>query len=305
MAAFENDDLIRYVLGNAETPIAKHIEEARATDPELQAKLMLMECFAHGTSAPDETTSKPFLELIAALGMRFHEFLFRRPRVAVTSLLLLLVAGAAYGGWVLATKPLLEDHFLRRSFDSTVWNAPRRHVRQEHGYVKITNRGYLVTQQEFDGPFVLSFRWRWLDLAEDPPYSEDLAVAIRTSGTPRVAWTHEAEDGVRIKFNTFNRNVVISWGTHITPNSFESARGSVPMPSDAWHDIRITDDGAKIAVYVSGPEIPREQSAKPVLEVDCDYSPLNRKIAFYNREMLAWTPHESHITDVLVRSLRP
>src|SRR5262249_4181982 len=155
--------------------------------------------------------------------------------------------------------------------DSTRWSAPRPRVRPDLGFMRLVNRGYLVTEQEFEGPIELRFRWKWIDLAEDPQYSEDLTVALRTTGTPRPNRPYEIEDGVCIRFMTYAGKVSLGRSPPGPTPEFPpgtktiTPEGTVPMPSDVWHDVRITDDGLTIAVYITGPELPQENATKPIL----------------------------------------
>jgi hypothetical protein len=312
MTDFSDDDLIDYVLGTAGERTAE-IERKANADEELAAQISIMSGMI-GREIPGGAKPENLSQSKGRLKLFLRRFagLFRRNLVAAClGIAVMLVASGVWAAWTFRHQPLLEDHFRRRSFDSTRWLAPRPRVRPETGFMRLINRGYLVTKQEFEGPIDLRFKWKWIDLAEDPQYSEDLTVALRTTGTPRAEPSFEIQDGVTIRFMTYDGKVRVSppppGPTPDNPPESQTAtrKGSVPMPSDAWHDVRITDDGLTIAVYITGPELPAENATKPIIKVAWPHPTKGHQIAFYNRELLSFASHESHITDVVVRKLDP
>ncbi len=76
------------------------------------------------------------------------------------------------------------------------------------------------------------------------------------------------------------------------------------MPAEAWHHIRITDDGNEIAVLITGPAISQKQGGQPVLRVRCPDESPRRYVAIYNRELIAEAPQESRNDNVVIRALR-
>lgn len=312
MIEFSDDDLIDYVLGTAGKR-APEIARRESEDEELAAQISIMAAMI-GRESPGRTRNEADCQTpnrLRHLLRRVRDLLRRNLVAACLGVVLLICAGGVWAAWSIVNQPLLEDHFRRRSFDSLRWLAPRPRVKPEMGFMRLINRGYLVTQQEFEGPIDLRFRWKWIDLSENPKYSEDLVVALRTTGVPSDNRAFEITDGVCIRFVTYEGIVRIALpppapSPEDPPESIRvTPRGSVPMPSDAWHDVRITDDGLTIAVYITGPELPPENAKKPILKVAWAPPTKGHQIAFYNRELLAFSSHESHITDVVVRKLDP
>ncbi|CAN5392266.1 hypothetical protein BH10PLA2_BH10PLA2_23690 [soil metagenome] len=312
MSSFTDDELIDYVIGK-DGARGDEIAVAAAADEELAAQLALMRMMS-GRPVIKFPVDAPPAEIVS--GIRALAVDWKRHRrktlvAAAVAAIVTFVAGGVWAGWSYLHRPLLEDHFLRRTFDSLRWAAPRPQVRPEYVYIKLTNRGYLVTQQEFEGPIELSFRWRWLDLAENPLYSDNLTVTLRTTGEPSEESPFNIKDGVMVVFSTYDSRVMVTGKPIADPPGVphviqrRTEMGQVPMPSERWHDIRIRDDGTTIQVFVSGPELPSENAKKSVLSVSWPLKERGRKIAFFNREMLKWAAHESHITDVVVRTLRP
>lgn len=307
MSAFTDEELIDYVLG-APGARVEDIERQAAVDEELAAQIAIMLGMC-GRDVPGPIRDEEGIRRQSRWKQTLQSLkrFFRKNLVAACLAVgLLSVAGGAWAVWSITHRPLLEDHFQRRSFDSTRWSAPRPRVRPEQGFIRLINRGYLVTQQEFEGPIEIRFRWKWVDLAENPPYSEDLTVALRTTGEPKPNRPYEIADGVCVRFITYDGTVRLG-PTPPVPSPDDppesrriTPRGSVPVPSDSWHDVRITDDGLTIAVYITGPELPPENATAPIIKVDWPHPTKGHKIAFYNREMLEWAAHESHITDIVI-----
>ncbi len=293
MTEFTDDDLLDFVRGRP-SPHTEAIAAQERADEEFAAELAVIRLM---TGAADRTAS-PAPGCVASARAWLHRY----PRVAAAVLLLAFLGSGAWAGWAYVHRPLFEDHFRRRTFDANRWLAVRPQLRQEYGYMKLTNRGYLVTRPEFDGPIELSFRWRWVDLTENPLYSDDLTVVLRTTGTPEPAMPYEVQDGVKIRFMSYGSRVIVM--TPAIRSGVSTPPGAVWMPPDAWMDIRIIDDGQTVTVYVSGSENGGRDPAQPVLVAQRPEAGTLHRIAFYNRELLAMTPHESHITDVVVRSLR-
>jgi hypothetical protein len=219
------------------------------------------------------------------------------------------VAGTGWAGWsVLRPRPLLEDNFNDRWFDPRLWTCPRPIVREENGYLRLLNRGYIVTTKEFRGPIALAFDWRPIDLDGHPEYRDILTVALRTTGTPRSKHSYEAVDGILVKIDSQGGRVTASIAS---PSSIESLQlrlmdaGTLPIPADEWHRVRITDDGTNIAVFVAGPEIRGADGENPVISIAYSGHLEGRRIALYNRELVGGVLHESHIDNLVVRSLPP
>lgn len=135
-------------------------------------------------------------------------------------------------------------------------------------------------------------------------YADHLVVVLRTTGEADRERPFEAKDGVMVRFNAWTGQVYID----AEPNNRHyaaTAPGSIKMSPEAWHHIRITDDGRNVAVYMSGPAVADESSDTPILSAECPDVGVAGHIAIYNREELAGIPHESYIDNVVVTALRP
>jgi hypothetical protein len=228
-------------------------------------------------------------------------------RIAVVVVALWLTGGLAWASWKLLTPaPLLSDDFNSNWGDTRIWDTPRRTIRVEDGHVRIFDRGYLVTRDEFAAPIDVRFRWQWIDLAGDLRYRDVLTVALRTEGIPSEARPYEITNGIIVQLAVHGGDVVIG---STQPGVKEHAvfartpKGSIPMPVEQWMDVRITDDGETVAVYLSGPGRGPDSLEVPVLQAKVGQPIGPGKIAFYNRERLASASHESWIDDVVIRRL--
>ena len=151
----------------------------------------------------------------------------------------------------------------------------------------------------------IRFRWKWIDLTGDVHYRDELIVAIHTQGVPLSQHSFEATDGIAVRLNATSGNFRIDrLGTPYTlirstpPSSF-------PLAADQWYDVRITDDGETVSLYVT--EHGRDDASKdrPVLQVKVDGRGPGHHIAFYNRERIAAASHESWIDDVEIYRFDP
>jgi hypothetical protein len=229
-------------------------------------------------------------------------------KLAASVLFVLLLTSLGYAGYAWWTAPLFADDFKSGWFDSSKWRAPPEIIEAggvfaEKGHIRLINRGYLVTNQEFKQPIELSFDWKWSQLGLLPKYADHLAIALRTTGVPRQTHSYEVEDGVVLKFDAYGGNLILSQGSHDEP-TFLLPQGTLPLPQEQWHQIRVTDDGETISVYVSGPAIPDAFAKKPVAQITVKYQGKANPIALYNREMLKSIPHESSIRAFVVRALK-
>jgi hypothetical protein len=172
-------------------------------------------------------------------------------------------------------------------------------VKAERGYLALVNRGSVRSQREFTGPVDLTFEWRWRDLAGHPLYSEDFSVALRTSGRHGEARPFLALDGVVVTFLTYPGRISISSAAE-NKTLAQTADGSFPLAADAWHRVRVTDDGTEVAVYVEGPEVPPGDRSAPAARVRCPGVRGGSHIGLFNREAVAGVPHESNVRNLAV-----
>lgn len=296
MAEPSQHDLILYVLGEASPEMALDIEAQARQDDCLAAKLNVMRWFM-GAPMPEDGSSPT-----GCCVARWRRWLVGR-RNWLAAACVLLLAGVGWSGYaLLVNPPLLEDNFNGRWFDAGKWLGARPVLRQEDGHLRLSNRGAIVTQQEYPQPVSLSFRWRWLDLAGDPLNADHLTIALRTRGFFNPARPFEVQDGILVKLNASSGAASIQSVTEETLIS-QTAIATLPMPADLWHTVRITDDGETICLYLAGPNIPREHVKTPVLQLHSARRGQEYHIAIYNREFVADATHESHIDDFLLERL--
>lgn len=296
MAEPDDHDLILFMLGQTSPEQERSIQAQAQSDEEFAAKLRVLQSFV-GT----ESEAMPGRQRLLTRLMR----LLRNKKSVLAASILLLMIGVSWAGYVLlAPSPLLQDDFRGRWFNASKWNAPRRIVRQENGHLRLINRGAIVTQKEFPGPISISFRWRWLDLAGDPLYADHLTIALRTRGFFSGERPFEIQDGILIRLNAWGGTASIFSATDPAIDVIKPL-GSAPLPADMWHDIRITDDGQRIALYIHGPEIPEQPGSQPFLSLLLPAQAQEYHVAIYNRELLADVVHESHIDDFRLDRLQP
>lgn len=245
--------------------------------------------------------------------------------VAVAMTAMLLVSVAAGSIWVLIRpRPILSDDFEDGWLNGRIWNTPRPGVKELDGYVRLSNRGYLVTAVSCPPPVQIELDWRWIDLAEFPQYTDHLTVVLRTSGTPRSQNSYEATDGIAVHFDAQVGSVHIN-RIRNDPSAVHSAEtlastdgkvdlpaqlseplpGPLAIPASVWHHVRIVDDGETISIYMVGPHVDRAYRDTPLLQANVPSKPSGEKIAIYNRELNDRAPHQSHIDNVMILSLDP
>jgi hypothetical protein len=291
MSRFDTRELVFYLAGWTDDERRRDIESHALADQELSARLQLLANFSGlGRKQVARRSWRQQHRLIAAIGV------------------VVILAGVC-GATCIALTPraLLYDGFSDGWFDSQLWLPPgvfseQMGVQERGGFLKLINRGYLVTRGEFDAPLEISFDWSWSELGNNPLYADHLAVAVRTSGDPLRDYPHEVRDGVVIKFNAWTGTVEV-WEQPSGSHRASTKKGLVKLPAETWHHVRITDDGEQISVYVSAEEGTDQDSDEPVLVADCPAGARKRHIAFYNRELVADIPHESWIDNIVIRRL--
>jgi len=307
------DPAIREELLHADSPARGLAEEIRRLARKRidVTRIPGMEWLAESGGADEEALPPPapIAEKTGPLSTRRHRR-WRIPCIAsgrlrwVAAVLLITATGFGWAGWRLAfPPPLIEDHFRGSRLDSRIWRCERAQVKQEDGHVRLTNRGYLVTREHYREPIEISFRWKFLELGEQPLYWEHLTVALRTSGLPQAEYPHEVQDGIAIKFNTVSGAVEVLYPPD-NAIQFSTGQEKARFLADTWYDIQITDDGETVAVYCEGPGMSQDSSRKPLLTVHCPAASPQHHIAFYNRELVGGIPHETHISYFAVRKLR-
>jgi hypothetical protein len=300
MRDLDDVDLLHYVLGDAPQEIACAIEARAAADREFSARVGILGAGLPSAKEPSHSRR------------RLRRVLPRGRLLAASLLVATVLGGAAWAAWAaLAPHPLFEDHFRGRGLDNEKWDPSlgRRWVSQEDGYLRLVNRGIRVTRQEFREPIEVTLDWRWRDLAGDPEYAEDFCVALRTSGKHLQKHPYEVMDGVIIKFSCRGNCVDLVSRADRSLHELSPLNGT-KFPPDAWHHIRITDDGETIAVYLAGPEIEAKYATTPVVRArsHADFGDAGTPfhIAVYDRELVSEAEHESDVAHFVVgRLLRP
>lgn len=285
MTGVRNDDvdLIAYVFGDVPSTTKLRIDALAKRDPEVSAKIALLRL---GTGR-DVRQRRSYTRLASSVAA------------------VLLVAVGVGAGWVILNpRPLLQDDFSDEWFDSSRWLPPPEFVhdsgiKEQNGFVKLVNRGYLITRREFFQPLMVSFDSNWSELGTNPLYADHLAVVLRTSGTAMPEPPHEISDGVIVKLNAWSGTAEI-WSQPDAPHTASTPKAIVKLPAERWHHVRITDDGDWIAVYVMGPAMPDSSCDTPILAARCPTRTGHGHIVLYNRECVAHIPHESCIDNLVV-----
>lgn len=300
MRTFTNEDLIRHAFGCSEPELSHMLEEAAAEDDELGSQLLFLRRYA-GVEGEEPTLARP-----AAGSVRVRAKNWRTVRRAAAIFLLLLCTGsAAWAGWRWGMpQPLLFDDFEDGWGDAQKWSTPRRFVHEEKGYVRLVDRGFLATVQQFKPPYRLKLKWKWIDLQGDFLYRDSLDIVLRTSATPAPSKPWPATDGVRVCFNATGGQVGIALFNGCGPIA-ETPRSTLPLPAGEWLTIIIVDDGASISVSCDSPHLRPEQRNAPLLTAAVAGDFKHGKIAFYNRERLAEASFESWLDDVEVWPMQP
>lgn len=303
MNTHTNSDLICYVLGELPIETVQTIEAQAKADRILAAKIEMMrdsieadeDCPADAKAEIPEPTKARVRWWIAKPSLR---------KAVIAASILVVACGMTWAGYkLLSPRVLLQDNFNADWFDSRIWKTGRRGVREMNGGMRLMNRGSLVTKKEFAEPLAVSFRWKWIDHAEDPLYADELVVALRTTGEHKKEHSYEILDGVLVRFNTWEGSAAIFKGVSATPLA-SVPRGSLPLSADEWRDIRITDDGETVSVYLTGKGIDPKYGKTPLMQARCpDYRP-GGHIGVYNRELLADAVHESWLDDFLICALK-
>lgn len=225
-----------------------------------------------------------------------------------TTLLVLAATGALSGlgfaTWEVffAPKTLMQDNFNRGPLDARLWDKKlcRGKVGIVDGYVRLRNRGSIVTMQEFPGPIEVIFDWRWIDVDEEPHYTDILKVVLHTSGGHSPGRPFEITDGLVVELNSVGGLVRM----HREPGpEVLTPESRVAFSPGKWYRVRVTDDGAELAVYVSGPNIDPKDWKTPVLRFPHTGGFTQHRVAIYNRERAGEADHESHIDNFVIREL--
>jgi hypothetical protein len=277
-----------FLLGDAPPDLRTRVEAALAVDDGLAAEVAAL--------AP--------LGKLARVSPTVRSRWGGRPfsrRAVLASLVLATLGGTVWAGYeALRTPPLLADDFGSGAVNFGNWerHLGRKGVSATDGYLRLINRGSVVSRREFDGPIQIEFDWRWIDLAEWPLYSEIFSVGLRTHGEHLAQGDLMLTDGLVVWFDTVDHSIRIGPARRNYLKTTEP--DSVPMPAGQWHHIRIVDDGTAVSVFIEGPAVDKRYKREPVLTVPVPEGLTGRRIAFLNREPVANMSHESHVDNIVV-----
>lgn len=269
----------------------------------------LLHAHSHRDSLPSESSISIETPQVAsesatpaARPSKWHR---RRPYVALAATILLLCSVAVGAISILAGKALLEDDFQDNSIDLSKWNGGELPgLEEKDGFMWLTDRAFLATTKEFDGPLELTLRWQWINLAKHPNFSDSLAIVIHTSGKQKKERAYTATDGLVVELNASSNQAAIYWINSEGPftNLTHTDVSHVPIPANKWHHIRIRDTGRRIELFVTGPEL--KASSEPILTANYSSGRApGKRIAIYNREALGDFHHLSMIDDVVIQRL--
>jgi len=307
VSRFDEETLVLYAAGRLDESRRQEIADATRSDEELRATLEVIGVLSGlGESGGREASPTPLRRVRES--SRLLIAACRRHPVWLALAVLVAVSSIAGAGWmILMPRFLLHDDFNDNWFDSRVWLSPpafgrEQGVREQDGRLKLLNRGFLISKQEFSGPVDVSFDWRWSELGFNPIYADHLTIALRSSARTSQTYPYEIEDGVVIRVNAWTGYAAIC----VEPGSqhmHKSGQGMLKLSADTWHHIRITDDGEHVAVYVTGRNDPEHPDDRPVVEGSFPTAPKSGHLVLYNREKVGGVPHESYVDNIIVRRL--
>lgn len=301
MTPIQDHELAAYVLGDAPPELRSRVEAA-AADEDFAAELAALAALGNPAEAAlSDTTPAAVPPTTRRRRSTLH-------RSALAAGILLALGGVAWGGYeLLRIPPLLEDDFSSRTIANKKWDPRlgRKGVSATDGYLRLLNRGSVVTRAEFDEPIEITLDWRWIDLAQWPLYADVFTVCLRTRGEHKPEHAYEILDGLKIEFNA-NEGRVRAVRAGVPDPSIITAADldSTPFPAGAWHHLRIVDDGRTVSVYVEGPSVDPKYKKEPALTVAIPEGLTGKHVALFNREYVAGTNHESHVDNVKIRAMR-
>ncbi|MFO0935756.1 MAG: family 16 glycoside hydrolase [Gemmataceae bacterium] len=303
MNEFDQATLVAYTLGELPPDRAEAVRNYAATDRELAAKLSALAGCA-GFTQEDETPSTSIQSRQIMKGAKpSRRTLFKQ--LAATIAIAVLLCGVGYAGYEwLREKPLFEDNFNDEWLDTKLWDTHRgrKGVREEGGYLRLLNRGFVVTANEFPDPIEISLDWQWIDLEGDPLYPDNFSVGLRTSGIHEKNRPFDPVNGIEVAFVPHHGGVYVQ-EKPVGGRLVQSPQGICKFVAGKWYHLRITDDGKRINIYVNGQGIDKKYTTEPVLTVESANPSKDHRISFFNREYVGDANHESRIDNVVIRNL--
>lgn len=299
MNEFSTQDYLDYLRGQSSPELAAAIESAHKADAEVAFRLDTLRSMI-GLPLP---SSQPVVgpSPLRANSRRYWG------KVALCAVPLLLGVGfllASYLGYFKQTTipqrfPAVERDNEPRHFTKVVIARPGVVVHR-HGYILI-DRGSLVTYEDYSAPYEVRFDWRWIDHPGDTRFPEILSVVLHTAGQHSLNAPFSIPDGLHVLFLTANGQVRVASSIGNRPIA-HTPEYAVRLSAGEWNTIRVVDDGREISIFVN----PRgeKESQQPLLSVRDQGPFLKHRVAVYNREAAGDRPHESHIANFRVRSLK-
>lgn len=299
MTAFDDATLIAHALGELSPAQAAEVARVAEADEELAAKLDAFGACVGKRAEPTVATPRSFPPPRPSRRRFFRQLAASVAGVAV-------LGGAAYAGYeLLREHPLLEDNFRDEWLDTRLWDTyrGRKGIREEGGHLRLLNRGSLVTAATLPEAVEIELDWMWLDLTGDPLYPDNLHIGLRTSGRHETEHSFRLLDGVEVEFQPHRGVACVNPALAAADITRISPAGELKFAPGKWYHLRVTDDGKRVSVFASGPEIDRKYAKEPAVAVDVPGGHADRRVAFFNREYLAGANHESRIDNVVIRKL--
>lgn len=175
-----------------------------------------------------------------------------------------------------SSQVLLHDDFNDATIDVGLWTVttpyPDALVQESSGYLKVLNRGRVLTTSAFDAPYQIEGRI----LLADNPFSP-ASVVLRTDGSsigaaemPGIA----VQLGVRRDDAVVDQLQIYTIGAAGSDGAAASLTTALNM--NQWYDFRIVDNGTSVHLYWDNAET-------ATLSLASSWSTGDR-IGFYNRE---------------------
>jgi hypothetical protein len=129
--------------------------------------------------------------------------------------------------------------------------------------------------------------------------------SLRTTGRHDPQHAFKQQDGVVLEFNSHRGAVYVFPADGVEADQKVSPQGELKFSAGKWYHLRIIDDGKRIELFTSGPEIDAKYRRVPAFAVELAGQYQEHRVAFYNREYVAGANHESRIDNVTIRRMNP
>ena len=291
------DALMQFLRQMTQEPV-NHSDLAATDRIGLKESLWVLDCIDPSSAAIEVNQGRPLID-----GSTMRNRMLPRRRALIVAVCFFLASSVAAGAWIALTQDvILSDRFNDGWFDSSKWKSPPAEiedggVREESGYLRLINRGYLIPQQPIAPPYELVFEWKWDQIGLKPANSDQLTIALRTSSRPDPEDFFEVDDGLRLKINAFAGSVQLSnskqevLATTKTPGN----GGTIPLPANTWFVVRVRDDGKSIQAFLSPLNAPDTKNV-PLINFETTMKS-GQGFCIYNREI------QNNFQESLIRNL--